>query len=273
MRIELFLTPGELPDFHTKGRRIFLVDVLRAGTSLAVALEAGAERIVPAESVEGAKQLLSLLDRKTTLLAGEKDGSKVPGFDLGNSPAEFRDPGVAGRTIVFTSDNAAPLMARMYDEVDKPLVSFVNVSAAASYLNAGSDEEVTILCAGQGGQFSLEDAVCGGMLCAKILENAGYSRETASPEWWMRSDSESTPGGTGRENVLLSDGARAALHLYHTHRDAIAPLIRSASGGRRLRELALGGDLDEASRVDSLSVVPVIREGRVVLARTSSTEV
>ena len=70
MRCDLFLIPGELPDFYAKGRRVVLVDVLRACTSLAGALETGAVRIIPAESIEGAKQLLNALDREYSLLAG-----------------------------------------------------------------------------------------------------------------------------------------------------------------------------------------------------------
>ncbi len=241
MKVDLLLTPGEVPDFHTKGRRIVLVDVLRACTSLAIALEAGAERIVPAESVEGAKQLLTLLDRKSTLLAGEMDGEKLPGFDLGNSPREFRDPIVAGKTIIFSSSSGAPLMARMFDVAEKPLLSFVNMEAVAEYLAAAADSEIMVVCAGQEDRFSLEDAVCGGMLCER-LASRGIALET-------------------------NDAAQAALLLYEAHRNDLSSLVRACSYGRFLSGLGMDADLEEAARVDSVRLVPVVREGRVTTAR------
>jgi 2-phosphosulfolactate phosphatase len=240
MKIDLFMTPGELPPSYAKGRRLVLVDVLRACTSLTVALASGAERIVPAESVEGAKRLLALLDRESTLLAGEQDGSKLPGFDLGNSPGDFRSPRVDGKTVVFTSTNAAPLMARMVDEVEKPLLSFVNMKSVVDYLRAVEKAEVSIVCAGQSGHFSLEDAVCGGMLCARLLEKGNYE---------------------------CNDGARAALVLYESFRADLPGLLAGCSHGRFLRELGLEEDLREAAALDSLTLVPVVRESRVTVLR------
>jgi 2-phosphosulfolactate phosphatase len=240
MKIDLFFTPGELPPSYSKGRRLVLVDVLRACTSLAVALSTGAERIVPAESVEGAKRLLALLDRESTLLAGEQDGVKLPGFDLGNSPGEFRDHRVAGMTLVFTSTNAAPLMARMVDEVEKPLLAFVNMQAVVDFLRAIKDPELSVVCAGHSGHFSLEDAVCGGMLCARLQEHGAYE---------------------------LNDGAKAALLLYQHHRGDLPGLLRACAHGRFLCELGMEADLREAAAVDSISLVPVVRESRVTEMR------
>lgn len=249
MRIDVFLVPEEVPEYFTKGRRVVLVDVLRACTSLTVALESGAERIVPTDSIEGAKQLLALLDRKHTLLAGEKDGLKVAGFDLGNSPGDLRDPIVAGKTIVFTSDSGSPLMARMYDEVEKPLLSFLNVSAVAGHLLETGDQEHAVLCAGQEGRFSLEDTICAGMLCRKLLDRAP----------------------AGQTPWDLSDAARAALALYEAARDCLLETVSLSSWARRLIENGMAADIEEACRVDSASLIPVVREGRIVPLRPASS--
>lgn len=240
MKIELLLTGGEVPDFHAKGRRIVLVDVLRAGTSLAVALESGAERIVPAESVEAAKKLLALLDRKSTLLAGEMDGAKLPGFDLGNSPGEFRDAQIAGKTIVFSSSDGAPLMARMWDAAEMPLLSFVNIQAVTDYLLAMEETDLSVICAGREGRFSMEDAVCAGMLCERL---AGKSSD-----------------------LETNDAGRAALLLYRARAADLTEVLRTCSSGLFL-SLGLEADLDEAARVDSIRLVPVVREGRITAIR------
>ena len=138
-------------------------------------------------------------------------------------------------TIVFTSTNAAPLMARMYDEVEKPLLSFVNLSVVVDYLLQADEGEWMVLCAGQGGRFSLEDTVCAGMLCDRLSR--------------------------GGRTVDLNDGARAALLLYRAHQDDLGALIRSTTHGQFLRQIGMEADLAEAARVDSASLVPVVREG------------
>jgi 2-phosphosulfolactate phosphatase len=265
MRIEVFLTPGEVPEFYTKGRRVVLVDVLRTCTGMTLALDSGADRIVPTESVEEAKRLLGLLDRKHTLLAGEKDGTKVAGFDLGNSPGGFRDPVVSGKTIIYTSDSGSPLMARMYDEVEKPLVSFVNVSAVAGYLEAMGGEEVSILCAGHDGRFSVEDAVCAGMLCRILLRG---KTDVVPPDPDPTSSVGWQPGSLlDRGGTILSDGARTALLLYQTYRDDLLSLVSGGAKGGLLRQLGMEADLVEACRVDTVALVAVLREGRVVAVR------
>lgn len=241
MKCDVLLIPGELPDFYAKGRRVVLVDVLRACTSLAIAMETGAVRVIPAESVEDAKQLLNALDREYALLAGEKDGVKLPGFDLGNSPREFQNPSLAGKTLVYTSTNGARLMTQMVDALEQPLLSFVNLSSVGEYLLATGDAEVAVVCAGQHGRFSLEDAVCAGMLCH-----------------WLQ----------GRRTALeCNDGARAAMDLYRGYRDDLSRLLHSCTHGSFLRANGMGEDLVEAARVDSVSLVPVVREGRVTALR------
>ena len=242
MRCDLFFSPSELPDFYVKGRRVVLVDVLRACTSLAVALEAGAARIIPAESVEEAKQLVKALDREYTLLAGEMDGRKLPGFDLGNSPREFKDPSLAGKTIVFTSTNGARLMAQMVDAGEQVLLSFLNLSGAGSYLlGSGYASELTVVCAGQDGHFSLEDAVCAGMLC----------------DWLLKRDPA----------VEFNDCGQAARILHRAHASDLPGLLRLCSHGVFLRENGMGEDLIEAARVDSVGLVPVVRDGRITAVR------
>ena len=99
-----------------------------------------------------------------------------------------------------------------------------------------------ILCAGQSGRFSLEDAVCA---------------RDALPIAWRR---------RGRP-LDLNDAGRAALLLYRSHQDDLPALIRGTTHGQFLSQIGMEADLAEAVRVDSVSLVPVVREGRVTAAR------
>lgn len=237
MRVDLFVTPQEIPLNFTKDRRVVVVDVLRTSTNLAYALHCGVEQIIPVESVESAKLLQATLDPESSLLAGEQDGEKLPGFDLGNSPSEFQTPEVAGKTILYWSNAGAPLLSRQQESLEKLLLAFVNMRAVVDYLRAKADPELTIVCAGQNGRFSMEDTVCGGMLIDQL-------------------------GADGSE-AELNDAARAAWILYLAHRKEIANVIRDSSQGVFLRERGMESDLEAAARVDTIPIVPAAQDGRI----------
>lgn len=236
MTIDVFVTPMEIPVFYTRDRRVVVVDVLRACTSITYALDHGVDQVIPVTSVEGATQLLHSLDRASTLLAGEQDGSKLPGFDLGNSPHEFRGAGVAGKTVIYSSPNGAPLLSRNLEAVEKVLLSLVNVQAVAEYLRTKEDDELTVICAGHEGRFALEDAVCAGMLIDQL--------------------------GPGND-AELNDAARAAWILFLAHRKDLGSICRSSAQGRFLHEHGHDADLTAAADVDALSLVPVVEDGRI----------
>ncbi len=236
MKCDLCFVPGELPDPYSRTLTV-VVDVLRTCTSLTVALQSGAEMVIPAESIEAATGLIAMLDRDYAVLAGEKDGAKVEGFDFGNSPGDFRDPAIAGKTIVFTSTNGAGLLARDAGHHEQLLLSFINAAAVAANLAARREEQITIVCAGKRGRFSLEDAVCGGLLCHRLA--------TLDP------------------TTSFNDGAAAARVLYRQHERDLLAMLRGSAHGRFLMEMGLEADLLEASRLDTVNLVPVVRDGRI----------
>ena len=238
MRIDLFVNPQEIPLFYTKGRRVVVVDVLRASTTLCYALQAGAEKIIPVDSVEEAKQILGTLDRETSLLAGEQDGQKLAGFDLGNSPSELRGEDLEGKTIVFACDDAGPLLSRSMEAVEKLLLSFTNVGEMVKYLAETGDQELTVICAGFNGRFALEDALAAGMLLDRL--------DPATAE------------------ADLNDAARACWILYLAHRQDLGGAVRRSAQGRALHEGGADLDVELAVQVDSTPFVPVVRDGRIV---------
>ena len=71
------------------GRVVVVIDVLRASTTIATALANGAKAVIPFDSAEEAVARFRSFDRSEVLLAGERRMTRISGFDLGNSPAEF----------------------------------------------------------------------------------------------------------------------------------------------------------------------------------------
>ena len=50
-------------------------------------------------------EAMAARDGSDVVLAGERGGEALAGFDLGNSPAEFTAERVGGRTVVLTTTN------------------------------------------------------------------------------------------------------------------------------------------------------------------------
>ena len=237
MNVRVYLTPGEIADAAFRGKAVVVIDVLRANTSIAYARANGAEKLIPTASIEAATRLATSLDRATTLLCGEREGRPISGFDLGNSPLEFTSATVAGKTLIMTTTNGTETIARLDGAREIVVCSLVNVSAVARYLR--EESELSIACSGKLGAFSLEDAVCAGSLIVRLRD-------------------------LGVGPVAGNDAAVAAETLHAAHRADLGRCLRETSHGRFLQEIGYGDDLDVCARVDALTTVPVVREGRIV---------
>lgn len=237
------LTPAEFPDLALAGRTVLAVDVLRATTAAVAACEAGCRRIVPVPD-QAAAESRAALDGAGTVLAGERGGEAIAGFDLGNSPAEFTRERVAGRTVVLTTTNGTAAMLTAAGGAAAGLAALTNVTAAADWA-AAQGRDVAILCAGDNGAFSLEDAVCAGLLVARMVD--------AAP-------------GTG-----FSGGAAAALGLGRHYAPRLARIAEDSRWARKLRGLGREADVACCLQADTSRVVPVFRAGGFEPRRPSET--
>jgi 2-phosphosulfolactate phosphatase len=141
-----------------------VIDVLRATTTLTMALANGAHAVIPTRTPAEA---LALRDRQPdTLACGERDGRMVPGFDLGNSPFEYARERVAGKTLAFASTNGSLALLAARRAPRRIPAAFVNARAVVERIRG--EREIAIVCAGKLGGFSLEDAGCAGLLIARL---------------------------------------------------------------------------------------------------------
>ena len=235
-RIDLYFTPPEADRASIDGRQIVIIDVLRSCTSIAVALSNGASRVIPVESVEEAARLASSLGATSRLLCGERDGRKVSGFDLGNSPREYARERVEGATLIFASTNASPLMAGLLEGREQLLLAYVNVGAVADAVRRRG-EDLVVVCAGKIKRFALEDAACAGALIRR-LEAAG-------------------------EAVALNDAAETAREYDRAHGHDPEGILSRSEHGRDLIGMGFEDDLPVCAKIDSVPVVPHLREGRI----------
>jgi len=236
-RVDLYVFPNELERASLDARQIAVIDVLRSSTSIATALLNGAAKIIPVKTVEEATRLHETLDPKTSLLCGEREGRKVSGFALGNSPREYTRKKVNGATLIFASTNASPLLAGPLAGRDSMLLGYVNLSAVVKAVSSVA-ADLTIVCAGRNGRFSLEDTACAGALIRRLHD--------AAPD------------------LDLNDAAAFARDFDAAMGGSPEAILRRCEHGRYLAGLGFEEDLPVCAAVDSVPVVPHLKEGRIM---------
>lgn len=238
-RAEMLWTPAELGGLEVLGRIVVVVDVLRATTSILAALEAGARVAIPAESTEEALRLARSLGRESVLLCGEREGKRIEGYDLGNSPLEYTPERVRGRTLVYNTTNGTRAIRRVSGAGEVMLACFRNLGAVVERL-CRFDTAPIVVCAGREEVVSLDDALCAGLLLRRCRE-AGIAAE-------------------------LGDGALAGVELAGALGAPTADLLGRTAAGRALLAIGYGRDVAYCAEVDASSGVAVLGEDGLVLA-------
>ena len=144
--VDVSFIPELTPVKHLSDRTVVIVDILRASSTWVTALYHGAESIMPFESIEGCLAM----KEKGCIIAAERGGEKVPGFDLGNSPFEFQDVRIKGKRIAVTTTNGTKTVLSAKGSYDTIIGSFLNFTATSEYLQ--KEGKVQIICAGWEGQ-------------------------------------------------------------------------------------------------------------------------
>ncbi|MDP9349643.1 MAG: 2-phosphosulfolactate phosphatase [Gemmatimonadota bacterium] len=239
MKLDVYLTPGEVTSADTAERTVVVIDVLRATSSIVEALAAGARTIFPVSSIEEALRLANTLGREEVLLSGERKCLPIAGFDLGNSPAEFSRERVAGKTLVMSTTNGTAVMALAAGAARVVIASLFNLSAVVDEL-ARADAAPVLICSGRDRHFGLEDAVCAGEIARRLME-------ARDAEW------------------QLNDGAVAAVALAREFTPGEELFLRTAAG-RAIVDAGLAEDLAFCAQVDRHSIVPILHERQIVAA-------
>ena len=164
-RLRAALLPALIEPDSLKGNVVVVTDVLRATTTICMALANGAQSIHPAPSIQQARQIRDDLGA-ATVLGGERGGLIIDGFDQGNSPREYTQSIVAGRNVVLCTTNGTVAMESCRYAQRVLIGSFANLSATAAELVDA--DSVTIVCAGTDRQVTSEDVLFAGALLDRI---------------------------------------------------------------------------------------------------------
>ena len=127
------------------------------------------KRIIPVASKELAYELKQ--KNPDYLLAGERKGVMLPGFDYGNSPSQIENVDLTGKTLVHTTSAGTQGLENASNAREILTGSLVNAKAIAKYIRTGSFGEVTLVSMGNEGIYTAkEDDLCAEYIRA-LLEN------------------------------------------------------------------------------------------------------
>jgi 2-phosphosulfolactate phosphatase len=236
MRLDVLLLPCELPARVRPETTAVVIDVIRATTTIVTAFQHGCRSVLPVGSPAEAQ--LAKSAKPASILAGEKGGKRIAGFDLGNSPREFTREAAAGRDIILSTSNGTKALRAVGPGRRVAIGTLRNRAAVGRWL-AAQGEDALIVCSGYEETFSLEDAVCaGGIVDAAAVQDGAPA---------------------------LGDGALACRILWREHAADLPRLLRESAWGRHILAIGLGPDLELCAQCDVTDVVPVMTEGRIAI--------
>ena len=237
----MLFSPAGVQPADVQGRTVVVIDVLRASTTIAVALMNGAKAVLPAASTEEALRLAGNLEKGDVVLAGERKAQRVPGFALGNSPAEFTPEVVQGKTIVLATTNGTVALVAVQGAKQALVAGAVNFAVVVEKCREVLTQEdgLLIVCAGTERQFALEDAFAAGRLAKVLLP----------------------PGGLRK--VKVNDGALAALEIVRHFGERWLRALKASAHGQELAALGYRDDVKLAAQENPHPILPLYADRRI----------
>ncbi len=238
MRVEIVGYAAELSPEKVRGKNVVVIDVLRATTVMVTALMNGAKEIVATKEVEEAINCYSKYDKSQVLLGGERNAVRIEGFQLANSPFEYGEETVHGKTIIMTTTNGTKAIERSLSAKTVVIASFLNATAIGSWLGE-QNTDVVIVCAGSAGSYTLEDALCAGMIAKDLAERFG---------------------------ATLTDFAYTVKFLYEGFEGNIMAALQNCNHAQLLISKGFISDVEYCLQQDITNIIPILTGGVITIA-------
>lgn len=239
MKLFVYHTPEMTPADQMPDCAV-VIDVLRATTTIATALHAGAEAVQAFASLDELFQVSETWAADRRLRAGERGGKMVEGCDLGNSPLDCTPERMAGKRLFLTTTNGTRALKRVEQAKTVITAAPVNRKSVLDFLQREQPETVWLVGSGWEGDYSLEDTVCAGSIVSQLWDG--------------------TAANLGNDEVV------GAIALYKQWQDNLFELFKFASHGQRLLRLDNEIDIKYCAQTDHLNVLPIQTEPGVLIA-------
>ncbi len=225
----VYLIPDLIPsEASIQDSCCVVIDVLRATTTMITALGNGAQSITPVLTVEVAREVA----RNTNgLLGGERDCVKLPGFDFGNSPAEYTAERVGGQNIIMTTTNGTRAIMACLKSNKTLIAAFANLSAVIRHI--ADEPKLNIICAGTNGEITLEDTLLAGAIVSSRDASEFNDQALLARQLW--------------EPCVPASGQA---YVFDT--------LLQSRGGKNLQQAGMVSDIELCATLDTHTILPIL---------------
>lgn len=230
MHVEVCYTPELIHQFDLKDKTVVIIDVLRATSCMVAGMGSGVASICPVASVEECQTL----GKQGFAMAGERNGQKVEGFDLGNSPLEYQEAKWQGKHIATTTTNGTHAIACAAESQEIVIAALLNLDAVVDYLRK-QNQNIVLFCAGWKGKYNIEDSLCAGAIANGLSDMITHT----------------------------SDATQAAIYLYQACETKLAEVIAQSDHAQRLSGFGIADDVAYCAQRNVFDVVPVLQNGEL----------
>lgn len=238
MKVNVLLSPHNVDELFFTNKVVVVIDVLRATTVITRALQNGAKEVIPVNSIEFAMKVSGNAFGGQTLLGGERNTKMIEGFNLGNSPDDYTEEKVKGKSIILFTTNGSKSIVKAKFAERLFICSFNNLKSVAQKLvEIGSD--VVILCSGSDGRFCMEDTVCAGKLTRNIEKLHG--------------------------SLEITDAAIASLQLNKAFGKNLTEMLLKCDHGQKLIENGFENDVKRCAELSVTDTCPEFFSGVIKL--------
>lgn len=218
-----------------RGVQTVVFDILRATTTMAVAFEGGVREVIPAPSIDAARGLKE--EFPASILGGERNLEPPPGFEYGNSPAQYSKARLSGRSLILATTNGTKALHAAAKSELLLAASFRNLAATVTRLDPNLP--IILFAAGVEGCDAEEDILAAGAVAHAMMGRGA----TATP------------------------AVQEAIALWRRHAPDIAASIAATPNGKRLIAGGHGDDVVMAAEMDTCPVAIRVEEGHAISAQ------
>jgi len=231
------LSPALLHLYDISNSVVVVIDILRATSTITTALYNGAKEVIPVDSVS---RCIEIGKHVSGITAGERDGKIAEGLSYGNSPFEYPEEFIKGKTLVLTTTNGTKLLHMALDKGAKEIIigAFTNLSSVCNHL-LEMKKDVMLACAAWKDRVNLEDTLFAGAVVSKVKEHFDIN----------------------------CDSSHMAESLYNVGKSDLYEFLKSndASHYHRLTGFGLEKDIRYCLTEDVADILPVYIDGKLII--------
>jgi len=230
------LSPALLSLYDITSSVVVIIDVLRATSTIATVLYNGAKEIIPVDSVN---ECIRIGRQIEAITAGERDGKVAEGLEHGNSPFEYPESFIGGKTLVLTTTNGTKLLHMALNNGAHEIItgSFANLDAVCNHL-VQKNKPVLLACAAWKDRVNIEDTLFAGAVINKIQQHFSIN----------------------------CDASQMALGLYKEAEEDLYEFMKrkEAAHYKRLTSFGLEKDIRHCLTSNTANVLPLYTEGKLI---------